>query len=55
MLHTTSSQNLKNLLTGGGFCLGKKVIPEDTSSFEVDGLAIHALPVLHGADYDSRG
>ena len=28
-----------------------KVIPEDTSSFEVDGLSIHALPVLHGADY----
>lgn len=33
--------------------LAHKVIPEDTSSFEVDGLAIHALPVLHGADYVS--
>ncbi|CAJ1359626.1 unnamed protein product [Effrenium voratum] len=26
-------------------------IPEDTSAFHVAGLTLHALPVLHGADY----
>ncbi|CAL1159188.1 unnamed protein product, partial [Cladocopium goreaui] len=30
-------------------------VPEDTSPFEVQGLMIHALPVLHGADYVSFG
>lgn len=30
-------------------------IPEDTSPFEVDNLKLHALPVLHGADYVSFG
>lgn len=32
-----------------------KEVPEDTSPFEVQGLMIHALPVLHGADYVSFG
>lgn len=32
-----------------------KEIPEDTSPFEVDNLKLHALPVLHGADYVSFG
>ena len=52
--HLTRLDFSEVIWTRCGYCpyfLSWQEVPEDTSPFEVQGLMIHALPVLHGADY----